>query len=519
VLLVDQLRMMADALPGEVAYEQVDAGRITFAEWEQESNRLARGLVASGIVAQDRVCIFLAPEESLRWLVTYAAIHKAGAVAVPVNTRLAHRELEYVLGHAGAKVVMSGGEALREALALGSSVPSIEQVISTGLPEGGPPPRPGAGGAARTEGCGRAPLRLWDEVLDDDPSSFQVPVSSDDLADIMYTSGTTGTPKGVAVRHRNSAMMPNAMPRWTGSGWLHASPLFTFAGIASVYNPMKLGMKGIYMPRFDAERWIRLVEEERPAAMFLVPAMAQLLIRNPRFETADMTSVSLCSVGAAPLPPATLRRLQEKMLGASVTSAYGLTEAGPAFCTMPRGESLERVGSVGKPVPPMEVRAVDETGRDVPTGEVGEILIRLEGRQREYYNDPEATARTWTADGWLRTGDLGRLDEDGYLYIVGRKKDVIIRGGNNVYATDVEAVLLEHPDVAEAAVVGVPHEVLGEDVAAYVVTSRDLAEEELARFARERLADYKVPRTIHFVGSLPRNATGKVKKHELGGTA
>ncbi|MCZ7525532.1 MAG: AMP-binding protein [Acidimicrobiia bacterium] len=200
-----------------------------------------------------------------------------------------------------------------------------------------------------------------------------------------------------------------------------------------------------------------------------------------------------------------------------MSNSYGMTEAGPAFIVIPKEEAERRVGSVGRPLPPMEVRIVDDEGRELPAGQVGELLTRLPGRQREYYRDPEATAATWTEDGWLRSGDLAHLDEDGYLYLVGRKKDLIIRGGHNVYPTDVEHVLLEHPDVAEVAVVGVPHPVLGEDVAAFVVPREGapVTADELRGHCAARLADYKRPRQVHFVGELPRNATGKVMKHLL----
>jgi acyl-CoA synthetase (AMP-forming)/AMP-acid ligase II len=244
--------------------------------------------------------------------------------------------------------------------------------------------------------------------------------------------------------------------------------------------------------------------------------MAQLIVAHPRFATTELSSIAICAIGSAPLAPATLRALQERMPEASVSNSYGMTEAGPAFCSMPKGESLRRIGSVGQPVPPLEVRIVDEDGRDLPAGEVGEAILRMKGREREYYRNDEATAGTWK-DGWLYSGDLARLDDDGYLYIVGRKKDVIIRGGNNIHAVDVEAVLIEHPHVVEAAVVGIPHAVLGEDVAAVVVlgSGASTTPDELREYCAKALADYKVPRRIVFVAELPRNATGKVLKAQL----
>ena len=483
VLLVDQLRLMAGHVPDAIAYRTVDGEHITFAAWEAESNRLARGLVGRGVAKGDRVAIYLDSADVLRWIVAYAAVHKAGAVAVPTNTRLVARELAFVLGHAEVAAIVTGGPLREAARGLAGVLVTTEQ---------------------------------WDEALDDDASEFQVPVSPDDLADIMYTSGTTGRPKGVVVRHRNSALIPNNVPEWSGSYWLHGSPLFTFAGISFIYNPMKMGMTALYMPKFDAGTWLSTVERERPGAAFIVPAMAQLLIAHPRFDSADLSSLWMCSLGSAPLAPNTLRRLQEKLPGATVSNGYGMTEAGPAYCSMPKEESSRRIGSVGKPMPPMEVRSVGPDGRVLAPGDVGEIHIRMPGREREYYNDPEATAATWE-DGWLHTGDLGYVDDDGYLYIVGRQKEVIIRGGNNIYATDIEGVLLEHPGVQEAAVVGVAHEVLGEDVAAFAVLrpGTTLSVDELQGFCAERLADYKVPRRITFLETLPRNATGKVLKHEL----
>jgi acyl-CoA synthetase (AMP-forming)/AMP-acid ligase II len=226
--------------------------------------------------------------------------------------------------------------------------------------------------------------------------------------------------------------------------------------------------------------------------------------------------VTICTVGSAPLAPFVLERLQDRMPTALVSNNYGMTEAGSVYCLMPPGEAVKRPGSVGKPAPPAEIRCVDAEGRTVAVGEVGDVRLRIPGRPREYYGDEEATARTWV-DGWLVTGDLGRIDEDGYLYIVGRSKDVIIRGGNNIHPSDVEHAIESHPAVREVAVVGVPHEVLGEDVVAFVTLrpGQSATDEELRSHTLKLLAKYKVPRQWYIVDGLPRNATGKVVKEQL----
>lgn len=487
---------MAYHFPGEPAFVDVGSDRVlSFADWDSASDQVAAAIIDAGVGKGDRVSIFLPMEESLEWVVAYAAVHKAGAVAVPTNTRLAIRELEYVLRHSGAVAAFAGAGTSETLESVRPELGSLRWVAVTS-------------DYSTTE-------RPWSR-LGETGKRIQVEVGPDDMADIMYTSGTTGRPKGVVVRHRNVAMVPNGLPRWTGDGWLHSSPLFTFAGIASIFNPMKLGMTGLYQPRFEVEAWIEQVETRRPAATFIVPAMAQLLLAHPRFEKADLTSLKMVSLGSAPLAPETFRRLRERLPGAWVSNNWGMTEAGSAYCVLPPEEAERRVGSVGKPVPPVTFKIVSEDGKELPAGEVGELLVSNPGKEREYFNDPEATAAAWR-DGWLHTGDLARLDEDGYLYVVGRLKDVIIRGGNNIHSGDVESVLAEYPGVQEAAVAGIPHPVLGEDVAAWVVASpgTTVDETDLKRFLSERLSDYKIPRTITFVDSLPRNATGKVIKREL----
>ncbi|HEY5172713.1 MAG TPA: class I adenylate-forming enzyme family protein [Acidimicrobiia bacterium] len=490
-LLVDQLRFMARTGPDRVAYADLDAAAsITFREWDERSNQVARWLVDHGVTKQDRVALYMDSDHCLQWIVAYAGIHKAGAVVVPVNTRLSVDEVLTILRHAEPTVVVTNERLLDTAHTVAATMP-IKAILAT------------------TD---------WPGLDAYDRSNMQVPLDADDIADIMYTSGTTGLPKGVLVRHRNVAMIPNCAPNWTNLGWLHGAPLFTFAGMSFIFNPMKMGLTGLYMPKFDVDRWFDVVEHDKPMMIFLVPAMAELITASSRFASADLSGPIAVSIGSAPLAPATLKKLQDRMPNASVINSYGLTEAGPAFITMPKEEADKRVGSVGKPNPPMEVRVVDpDTDDDRPAHEVGELLVRLPGKRREYYKDDGANASTWTADGWLRTGDLAYLDADGFVYISGRIKDMIIRGGNNIYATDVEAVILEHAEVQEAAVVGVPHQVLGEDVGAFVVCKpgASLSTEALLEFCSDRLADYKRPRHLWFVEELPRNATGKVMKHKL----
>jgi acyl-CoA synthetase (AMP-forming)/AMP-acid ligase II len=502
VLMDEHLGRMAEEFPDQIAFTVVDVGSLTFAEWDGAANAMARQLVAGGLPPDGRVGIHLRPELALRWLVSYAAVHRAGGVAVPMNPRLAPAEVAHVLSHSGARAVVADGDLVVGDLASESA--DLTMVIDAGAT----PPGPTASASRRLIG--------WEEITSGDRSAYRIPRDNDDLADILYTSGTTGRPKGVAVRHSNASMIGEVPPSWTGGGWLHASPLFTFAGIALVYTPMKLGLRVIYQPKFDATRWLEVVDSEHPVAVFLVPAMAHLLLDHPRFDEVDLSSVGMCSVGSAPLAPFVVERLQARMPDAMVSNNYGMTEAGSAYCIMPKGEAVKRPGSVGQIAPPALVQIVNAADEPVPADEIGEVRMQLPGHQREYFGDPEATAETWK-DGWLVTGDLGKLDADGYLYIVGRSKDVIIRGGNNVHASDVEHVLVQHESVAEVAVVGAPHPVLGEDVVAFVVLhgGADIDGDALRAFALEQLADYKVPRQFHFVSELPRNATGKVVKPEL----
>ena len=455
---------------------------MTLAQWHRRSNQLARGLEDQGVTKGDRVALQIGQDEPLEWLVSYVAIHKAGAIAVPLLSRLGAGELARVLQHAGASVALGSGptaESLRV---------SATNVFSTSD-------------------------ESWERLLSPDDSDLPLAVNADDTADVMYTSGTTGAPKGVVVSHGSLSTADRVPGHWLGLGFLTASPFATTSGSLLVCGPLRGGLSGWFLPRFDPERWIAAVERDRPVACFLVPAMVELIVGSPGFASADLSSLAVVNVGSAPIATSTLQRFGAGLGRAEVLCGYGMTEFG-AVTAMPMGDGGRHLGSVGLPLPGVEVKIVDAEGADVEPGAVGEVAIGGTRRPRSYLDDRSGTDRTWVG-GWLQSGDLGRIDSDGHLWIVGRQKEMIIRGGHNVVPGEVEAALFEHPAVAEAAVAGIPHAVLGEDVAAWVVLRKPADLEELRSFLLERLADYKVPRRITVLDALPRNESGKVVKSQL----
>jgi acyl-CoA synthetase (AMP-forming)/AMP-acid ligase II len=491
-LIPDQLRWAAEHIPDEVGYAVDGVGSLTIGAWDAEASRVARGLIGLGVQPGDRVALLVRAHDALEFVVAYAGTHKAGGVAVPVNVRLSPIEVAGIVRHCGPSVIIASQELLH-------LVPDdVAGATVVGIGSDGP-------------------AQSLEDIKDADRSDLQVARDSDDLAEILYTSGTTSTPKGVAIRHSNSALFLRAKPEWSKRPWLHASPVFTFAGLTFVYQPLRMGMSTLYLPKFGVTDWLRLLETERPKSCFLVPSMVELLLADPRTEAADWSMVEMLSVGSAPIAPATMARLIELVPDALVTNSYSMTEAGTAYFFMARGEGEQHPGSVGRPVPPAEVRIVDDEGDPAGAGEVGNVHVKPAGKMREYYREPAASAAVFHEDGWLRTGDLGKTDADGFLYIVGRAKDVIIRGGMNIYAADVEAALYEHPGVREAAVIGVSHPVLGEDIVGFVVPVEPgaVSADELIAFCRERRADYATPRRIHFLDEFPRNATGKILKRDL----
>jgi acyl-CoA synthetase (AMP-forming)/AMP-acid ligase II len=479
------LAHLADAFPDGEAWRDLEAGAaLTLAEWHARSNRLAHGLVESGVGHGDRVALVIGGEQPLEWLVSYMAIHKAGGVAVPLSSRLGPGEVERILRHAEPSVIVC------------SDAPAEMRLLAPLVV------------ATRSGGT-----RRWKEMLSSDDSDLPSLVRADDVADIVYTSGTTGQPKGVVVHHGSLSSTDRVPDAWLGLGFLTSSPFSTTSGSLLVCGPMRAGLAGWFLSPFDPGRWIDTVERDRPVAAFLVPAMVELIIASSRFWEADLSSLAVVNIGSAPIAVTTLRRFDAGLGSAEVLCGYGMTEFG-AVTAMPMGDRGEHLGSVGLPLPGVEVRILDADGIVLPVGEIGQVAIRGERGRRRYLDEPDSANRTWV-DGWLLSGDLGMLDADGHLWIRGRQKEMVIRGGHNVVPAEVEAALFEHPAVVEAAVAGVPHDVLGEDVAAWVVLRDPVPLDDLRSFLLARLADYKVPRRITVMDALPRNESGKVLKVQL----
>ena len=500
MLIPALLEVASRALPDEVAASVVDIGAMTFSEWDRRSNDVARALAGLELAIGARVGLLFTNDEALNYYVGYFGIQKAGGVAVPISPRYSQREIEHVLSDSGADILLVGGTELDKARAARAA--TVRLLVA-----------PGANGPGEVE---------WEHVASGDGSAFARARDEDDLADIMYTSGTTGRPKGVAITHRNATIgydVSASQPHAAGK-LLNSTPLAThFGAFGILHSCVRFGFTNLLLPHFDAARFAHLIHTERPTMVAIVPTMGLLLLKEGGLDTVDTSSVMAVTVGGGALPPSAIAELSALFPKAVYLQGYGMTESGSTACTIPPGEALKRPGTSGRPQAGTEVRIVDEDGNPVSPGTVGEILLHgpaVTGG-RYYYNDPEASSRTWR-DGWLFTGDLGYVDEDGYIYVTDRKKDMIKRGGYNIFSLEIENALYEHPDIEEAAVIGVPHDVLLEDVLA-VVRLRDgaaLDVDAMRAFLLERLADYKVPRRyVVRDDPMPRAEYGKISKAAL----
>jgi long-chain acyl-CoA synthetase len=505
--------MEQNALRADVDWVVQGDRRYTFGEHDKLARVLAKSLADLGVGPGDRVALVSAnvPE----WVVTFWAVAILGATLVPLNAWWKREELEFGLTNSGSKVVIA--DARRHDILRGWA-DRPEHVFEIGTPE-------------------------FNALLEgDDPGMPDTPIDEDDLLAICYTSGTTGQPKGATLTHRqtianlqniivlgvSAAMRGQALPEADSklqSAALLVVPLFHVTGCLSTMTlNYATGGKLVLMPvgKFDPDVAMQVIEREKVTSIGGVPTIMWRILESPNLEKYDLSSVQRASYGGAPAAPELVERIEKVFphMRKTLTTAYGLTETASVATAHGGDDYFSHPGSVGRAAPTIEIRVVDDQGVDRPAGERGEIWIKGPTvMNRGYWLRPDANEASFS-DGWFHTGDIGYLDADGFLYLVDRAKDMIIRGGENVYCVEIENVLFDHPDVVDAAVVGVPHKTLGEEVKA-VVQLRDGAttsEEDLREFCRAHLANFKVPEYVEFRDEpLPRNPAGKVLKNLLRG--
>ncbi|HVW47494.1 MAG TPA: long-chain fatty acid--CoA ligase [Solirubrobacterales bacterium] len=491
--------LTAARLPDKIALV-MGGDKRTFGRLDERAARLANALRVRGLDAGDRVGILM--YNRLEFVEAVLATHRVGAIAVPLNFRLAPAELDYIAAHAGLAGLITDAD-LAEAAA--------------GMLERGD-----GEGFGLAVGGGPAPLEDYEEVLTGSMRDVTPPrARPDDVALIMYTSGTTGRPKGAMLTHSNmvwqSCNMTVALDVTEQDVWLSGAPLFHIAGIAGILPFLQHGGTTVITPsgQFSAEESLAMLRDHGVTGCFFVPTQWDAICRLP--GAGDLAPPLRTAIwGASPATRETLELMNDTLVGVDVITSFGQTEMCPSTTLLKDFNSLRKIGSIGTPMPNVEVRVVDDAGQEVPQGEVGEIVYRGPTVMLGYHDDEEATAEAFE-DGWFHSGDLVRVDEDGFFYVVDRKKDMLISGGENVYPAEVEAVVLEHQAVADVSVIGVPHERWVETPLAIVVLApgATVAEAELIEFCRGRIAGYKRPSGVRFVEELPRNAGGKVLKREL----
>jgi acyl-CoA synthetase (AMP-forming)/AMP-acid ligase II len=509
------LRVNGRRLSDRESLVDPDSGRRwTFAELEAEMVRSVRAAIAAGVRPGDRVGIWL--PNSAEWIIAALGVLGAGGVLVPLNTRFKAEEAAYVLRKSGARMLIAGTDFLGmdHLRMLRSGEPDLAKELHTVCALGAVP-----------EGAVSWDDHLAAGVLVTETTAIERidAITGDDLSDIMFTSGTTGAPKGVMLTHAQSLRAHGYLSAVfgfaLGDRYLVIPPFFhTFGYKAGWMASLMHGVTVIPQRIFDVDEVLGRIERERVTVLLGPPTLFNDLMRHPRRGDHDLSSLRFTVPSAAVVPVELVHRLHDDLGFDVVLTAYGLTEATSMVSTCrPEDDPEDIANSVGRPAQDVEVTLIDAEGGPVAPGEAGEVLVRGYVVMRGYWEDPEATAEVIDADGWLHTGDIGTLNERGFLRITDRKKDMFIAGGFNAYPAEIERLLLRYEAVADVAVIGVPDDRLGEVGAAFVVPAagQDVRAADLIAWAREHMANYKVPRHVHLVAELPRNASMKVRKADL----
>jgi acyl-CoA synthetase (AMP-forming)/AMP-acid ligase II len=506
MLLSDVPMLAAHHAPDVVAIRFEDR-EITYAELRDRCWRLSNALAAAGQPG-DRVAIL--SENCPEYVECYYGVPGAGMALTLLNYRLSPRELAFIIGDSAPRVLVVEAKHLPTIRQIRRELPSVERVLVIG-DAGGDEPDNTSYDAFVAAGAAEEPPSRPAET---------------DLCWLLYTSGTTGLPKGAMLSHRNlMAAVLNSMIGWEAAAddvCMFTFPQFHVAGyVLPTYHLRSLPV--VLLRTFDAETLLRNVEAHRVTSTAMAPTMIAMLVEDPQGERYDLSSLRRVGYGASAMPGEVLRRARARWPQVGFSTGFGMTELagnvmvlGSADHERAAAEGLDILGSVGRQMPLARVRVVDESGRDADAGVAGEILVKGDQVLTGYWGQPETTGAAFT-EGWFHTGDVGRFDENGYLFIVDRKKDMILSGGENIYPREVEEALYGHPCVLDVAVIGTPDPTWGEKVVAVVCLRPGQAVEggELIAFCRERIASYKKPKHVVFIDALPRNASGKVLKREL----
>ncbi len=465
---------------------------LSYGELNDRSARLATLLREKGVKEGDRVGVMLPNVPDFP--VAYYGVLRAGAIVVPMNVLLKRREIAFYLEDSGARLLLVWHGFAEEAR--GGAADAGAEMIEV------------------------EPASFASMLAEHEPTPGLVDTAEDDTAVILYTSGTTGKPKGAELTHVNLFRNADVSSRTTseisqGDVVLGALPLFhSFGQTVSMNASLKVGACLTLVPRFDPGEALETMQRDGVTHFYGVPTMYGALLHHPERESFDTSALRICITGGASMPVEVLHGF-ENAFGAKVMEGYGLSETSPVACSN-HPDRERKAGSIGTPIEGVEMQLVDEDDNPVAQGEVGEVVIRGHNIMKGYWQRPDATEEAMRG-GWFHSGDMARTDEDGYFYIVDRKKDLIIRGGYNVYPREVEEVLYEHPKIREAAVVGVPHDEWGEEIGAAVVLheGEELSPEEISAYVKGQIAAYKYPRLVWFLDDLPKGPTGKILKREI----
>jgi long-chain acyl-CoA synthetase len=493
------LRRAMRLYPNCIALDLGDR-QITYREFYRTVENSARKLATLGAGKGDRIAVLL--QNSPEYLDLYYSVAMTGAIIVPLNTRWHINEIVFTLNDSGSIILFVDEHFAALVPEIRCAVPSLKHCLCTGASE-------------------------WKTCAADLEIVFPEP-DENDVVGLFYTSGTTGGPKGAMLTHRNlytnaiHILVPpvGLLNSWK---WLHTAPMFHLADAGAIHGLTLAGATHVFLPTFDPEETLRAIERHRIDLVVLVPTMLNMVMNHPNFDRYDLSSLKCILYGASPMPLPLLRQAMNK-LPCQFIQGYGMTEVSGILTLLGFAdhgfENAERqfapVKSAGKAAPCVEVRVVDHNDNDVPVGQVGEVIARGPNVMKGYWNRPEITAEVLRG-GWMHTGDLGAMDEEGFLYILDRKKDMIKTGSENVYSPEVESVVCAHPCILEAAIIGVPDSIWGETIRAVVVTrpGAALTESELIDWCRARLTRFKCPTSVAFTDILPKGGTGKVQKNLL----